>query len=580
MKGLLFLILGATITTNAVAGGCDWATETPADDGKYKYFVAKSYSESSASDAANKAEQDIDAQLGRLFGTKLDIQSEYYSDETGASGTMRSYERALGAITLKGLERQKSDVVKESKAWVGCVQYRYLKSEINKEKERLKSLSPSAMQKSLVFTEVAGDTECHGSPVEIVTVPSGAYVTIDNGRYHGSAPIKFGNVCHGKHTLEITHDNYEFVSEKLIVPVSGRIEKTLKRATKKITVKTSLGNSQIEINGVNKGKEPVTFSAPLGIEQSITAVNKEAEKVTRNRAFSKDSDSEYVINMEKLPGQIDFTAFKVRNPGVDIFVDGKKVIGNSSLELSAEKRHNIKFTKKDFIDITKKQSVEGGKTLYYPSKELTFSKTPDVSGGILLGMGYSWGDNKGYNFDLGFDLQSKYLFGGVGLQLNYLETPKLEMQYLHSRMVTDGYELPYYTQTVVTNTEYIEFLYGNLGVKLGKYLAVFGALSVGTLKLDQLAASYSSVSMSQTTPLSVRYGYGIQLMWPNQKNGGFGIRATYLTGDINLDASDIDIESNTTYGAIKDKRLISYPEKITNWNVTFFYRFSSVDSLK
>ncbi len=69
-------------------------------------------------------------------------------------------------------------------------------------------------------------------------------------------------------------------------------------------------------------------------------------------------------------------------------------------------------------------------------------------------------------------------------------------------------------------------------------------------------------------------------MWPNQKNGGFGIRATYLTGDINLDASDIDIESNTTYGAIKDKRLISYPEKITNWNVTFFYRFSSVDSLK
>ena len=41
MKGLLFLILGATITTNAVAGGCDWATETLADDGKYKYYVEK-----------------------------------------------------------------------------------------------------------------------------------------------------------------------------------------------------------------------------------------------------------------------------------------------------------------------------------------------------------------------------------------------------------------------------------------------------------------------------------------------------------------------------------------------------------
>ena len=578
MKGLLFLILGATITTNAVAGGCDWATETPADDGKYKYFVGRGYSEKSLEKAAKQAEQDIDAQLGRVFGSILDVRSDFYSDETGNTSTTRSYERVIGTITLKGLERQKSDKQKKSGVWESCVLYRYSIKEFETEKKRLKSMSAAELKKSLVFNEVTGDIECRGAPVEIVTMPSGAYVTIDNGKYQGTSPIKFGNVCNGKHTLEITHDNYEFLSEKLIVPVSGRIEKTLKRATKKITVKTSLGNSQIEINGVNKGKEPVTFSAPLGIEQSITAVNKEAEKVTRNRAFSKDSDSEYVINMEKLPGQIDFTAFKVRNPGVDIFVDGKKVIGNSSLELSAEKRHNIKFTKKDFIDITKKQSVEGGKTLYYPSKELTFSKTPDVSGGILLGMGYSWGDNKGYNFDFGFDLQSKYLFGGAGLQLNYLQTPKVEIQYLHSQMVTDQVALPYYTWNNVINTQYIEFLYGNLGLKLNKHLAIFGALSVGTLKLDTLGVS--RVSMSETTPFSVRYGYGIQLMWPNQKNGGFGIRATYMTGNVNLDTSDIDIESKATYGDIKDKQLISYPEKITNWNVTFFYRFSSVDSLK
>lgn len=557
MKGLLFLILGATITTNAVAGGCDWATETPADDGKYKYFVAKSYSESSASDAANKAEQDIDAQLGRLFGTKLDIQSEYYSDETSASGTMRSYERALWAITLKGLERQKSDVVKESKAWVGCVQYRYLKSEINKEKERLKSLNPSAMQKSLVFTEVAGDTECHGSPVEIVTVPSGAYVTIDNGRYHGSAPIKFGNVCHGKHTLEITHDNYEFVSEKLIVPVSGRIEKTLKRATKKITVKTSLGNSQIEINGVNKGKEPVTFSAPLGIEQSITAVNKEAEKVTRNRAFSKDSDSEYVINMEKLPGQIDFTAFKVRNPGVDIFVDGKKVIGNSSLELSAEKRHNIKFTKKDFIDITKKQSVEGGKTLYYPSKELSFSKIPEKTGGAILGLGISQTSEEriGGNLDLGIYYKNKYTYYDIGVRLGYLPMTSTQVK-------IDNHMKPF-----EVDFDYLEFLYAHVGLNIGQKLTFFCAGALGSI-LPYQDLNRTNILNGKNKPI-IRYGIGVQYFaHSHETKGGWGARLEYMTGKIDLAPDDIlgDYYASHSHA--------DFPKKIDSFNLTFFVRSS------
>ena len=128
MKKLLYVLLCIGGLNAANAGDCDWATVTPPDDARYKYFVAKSYSETSASDAANKAEQDIDAQIGRLFGTKLDVQSEFYSDEIGASGTTRSYERAIGMITLKGLERQRSDVEETTNGWTGCVQYRYLKS--------------------------------------------------------------------------------------------------------------------------------------------------------------------------------------------------------------------------------------------------------------------------------------------------------------------------------------------------------------------------------------------------------------------------------------------------------------------
>ena len=374
MKKLLYIVLCIGGISAANAGDCDWATVTPPDDAKYKYFVAKSYSETSASDAANKAEQDIDAQIGRLFGTKLDVQSEFYSDEIGASGTTRSYERAIGMITLKGLERQRSDVEETTDGWTGCVQYRYLKSEINAEKQRLQSMSSDELQASLRFTEVVGDTQCRGTPVEIVTVPAGAYVTIDNGRYQGSAPIKFGNVCNGKYTLEITKENYEPITEQLIVPTSGRITKTLKRGTKTITVRTSLGDSNIAVNGVDYGKEPIKFNAPLGIEQSITATNAEAAQVTQTRTFSYESDDEYTISMSKLPGRIDFSAFKVRNPGVEIKVDGNTLTGNVSKELSSTETHKVSFSKSGFYNITDNIEVTGGETIYYPSQTLQFSK--------------------------------------------------------------------------------------------------------------------------------------------------------------------------------------------------------------
>ena len=110
-------LLTCTLTLYSVPGlanKCDWATSTPTNDSKYKYLVAKSYSDVSASDAAYKAERDIYNQIGRLFGTALNVQSDFYADETTSAGTTRSYERTIGTISLKGLERQKNDVDKES----------------------------------------------------------------------------------------------------------------------------------------------------------------------------------------------------------------------------------------------------------------------------------------------------------------------------------------------------------------------------------------------------------------------------------------------------------------------------------
>ena len=557
MKGLLFLILGATITTNAVAGGCDWATETPADDGKYKYFVGRGYSEKSLEKAAKQAEQDIDTQLGRVFGSILDVRSDFYSDETGNTSTTRSYERVIGTITLKGLERQKSDKQKKSGVWESCVLYRYSIKEFETEKKRLKSMSAAELKKSLVFNEVTGDIECRGAPVEIVTMPSGAYVTIDNGKYQGTSPIKFGNVCNGKHTLEITHDNYEFLSEKLIVPSSGRIEKTLKRATKKITVKTTLGNSQIEINGVNKGKEPVTFDAPLGIEHSFTTINEESGTITRNRIFSKESDSVFVIHLDKLPGKIDFSAFKKRNPGVEIYVDGKKLAEDSTKEILAG-YHSLTFKKDGYDNREYTFNILGGKTTYYPSQEMVFTKTvkqpkynaysPTKWETFLgFGAGISLG-NFGFNLDINLEKSYGWFYSNLGLQLNYIFMDSI------------AYKHDYYSYEEELYLEFFEFFYADLGLNLSEKYSVFGVISFGTLMMDDYLNT-KSIAMT-------RYGIGIRYLF----NKHSGVRLTYQTGDTGITIDDIydSISDSYYYGGINTDNI---PEKLATFNMTWFVRF-------
>ncbi len=574
MKKLLYILLCIGGISAANAGDCDWATVTPQDDANYKYFVSKSYSETSASDAANKAEQDIDAQIGRLFGTKLDVQSEFYSDEIGASGTTRSYERAIGMITLKGLERQRSDVEETTNGWTGCVQYRYLKSEINAEKQRLQSMSPDELQASLRFTEVVGDTQCRGTPVEIVTVPAGAYVTIDNGKYQGSAPIKFGNVCDGKYTLEITKENYEPITEQLIVPTSGRITKTLKRGTKTITVRTSLGNSNIAINGVDYGKEPIKFNAPLGIEQSITATNAEATKVTQTRIFSYESDEKYTISMTKLPGKIDFSAFKARNPGVEIYVNGAVIVGNTSAELAPDMEHNVTLSKKGFVDIHEAITLTGGDITYYPSQPRNFSKDNSnwaqgrlgLAGLAFVGSTYS---NNDFGINAGLELATRLRLndtfgvrGGIGLQWSKLNINSSQLNYdyykyqfnqlptgsmcpagqncqyatFYQHDSSGGYNDTFWgyfsTDPTITpkesliNWEYYEPFYLNMGVIAWEKLYFYGIGAIGFLEGTATNPDkYIPVPASTLKSTIFRFGAGIQ--WNIGKL--YGIRFQYLT---------------------------------------------------
>lgn len=560
MKRIALLTCALTLySVPGLANKCDWATSTPTNDSKYKYLVAKSYSDVSASDAAYKAERDIDNQIGRLFGTALNVQSDFYADETTSAGTTRSYERTIGTISLKGLERQKNDVDKESGGWVGCVQYRYSQKEFEREKQRLAKMPESALA-NIVFNESVGDTTCKGAPVEILTTPAKAFVTIDNGKYQGMSPIKFGNVCNGKHSIEITKENYEYVSENLIVPTTGKINKTLKRGTKAIKIRTSLGNSRIFINDVDYGKEPVKFNAPLGIEQTITAKNAEAVNITRTLAFSKYSEPEYLFNMEKLPGKIDFSAFKVRNPDVKISVNGKIIKSDSTGELSSDDTHKIVFSKDGFFDINKTISINGGETTYYPSKALEFSKDPDRTVGMLVALGGSYGSNNaGANLSFEWDLNNKWFYGAFGLELNFISVSSAKVHFdnehprpLHMTNKNDPVDI---------KMEYLEFLHSNIGVNLNKNISLFGIGALGVLSVDPEYKQPKSHTI-------VRYGVGLQYKdtITLKEFKEWGIRFSYLTGGVNLSPSEFKHSRDS------NPNVTDIPKQINSFNLSVFLR--------
>ena len=384
MKKYILLLLFVLFSVHAYA---NCTGKKQADDAKYKYFVGRGYSENVA-EATAKAEYDIDSQLNRLFGVIMNSQTDYYSDATTATGVSRSIERSIDSINIVGLERTGENVTSKKGIYTVNVCYRYSQQEYKKEKARLAKIKPTQRNNYGKFSEISGNTDCNGTPVEIITEPKGAYVTIsDSHLTSGYTPIRFGNVCLGKHKLKIYKDNYEMIEEELIVPTSNVIKKTLIRAKEEITIQTNLKNSNIYINGIDHGKEPVNFLAEMGITYKIKAANKEANPIETSITHSKGNDTTYKIEMKKKPASIDFRSFQQLNKDTYIYVNDISISKGIARNLNPDIEHEIRFEKEGYEDITDNIRLQGGEYKNYSATKLNFQKITSSNKGTWITLG-------------------------------------------------------------------------------------------------------------------------------------------------------------------------------------------------
>lgn len=484
---------------------CDWAKKTPADDTNYKYFVAREFSTKSRAEAQRNAENNITQQVCNIVGNYLSAATDSYEDEDVSNSTSSTAQRSrcLG-IYKQNFEKMETDDGRIDGEFVYCVKYRYPKDNLKQEQARINK--EGTISGSLALNEYIGNMECEGHPLEIKTNPSGALVSIDDKKeYNGITPLRFGNVCNGTHTLQITLNNYDTVEQK-ISSKDKQIFSKLKRTTKKITYTTNLGNSIITIYDtdgfkIKSEKEPLSYDFLLGVEYKIGAENKDANSVSEKRTFDKNSAKTYPLKLTKLNGKIDFTVFKQRNPGVRIFVDGSEIKGDETGDLLPDRRHNIVFKKSGgYKNKTDSIYVYPNKTHSYSSNELNFETDESIltkydylneAGVLWLGLAYNTGQysNKGFEVPLNtFGISGNLFLGkrfsldlGLGIGGNKLSAEEGSRDYSNYVQNTSAaslfhnYDMYYNVEVEQTYAQ----LYGGLSWYIMQHFWFSPFLSVG-----------------------------------------------------------------------------------------------------
>lgn len=515
MKRFAVFCLGVLTSYGALAAGCDWATETPPDDAKYKYFVARVYSDISASDAQAKAEQEINNQICRLFGAETATSSEFYSDTTSAQVTSRTQERCIG-VHLEKFTKEKTGDERIGHEYIACVKYKYAKSAYNAENTRIKKSGTTA---TITFNETMGDMGCAGAPLEITSKPTGAEIYI-NGKYRGDTPLKIGNVCRGQHKLKFVHDNYVATEQQLIIPTAtGKVSKTLTRATKKITITADDSRAKISVNGRDLGRTPTTYTAKLGetikIEASADGTNPEIREIK----IDKYSEDKFKLNLTKKLVKLDFSGWQRQNPGWRIYLDGHEI--DTITKIEPDKSHQLRFTKDGFRSVSDTYSHSPTDKVVYFDRSYNFvpvksmARTSGINIDGLSGIGGTY-----ISADTGNGAES-----GIGATFDALAL-RLRANAFYAR-VSVGYD---WAKVSNNNADISTGLRSdiNLGINLGDNLSVFGIVGGGLLNIDRSSINNKDFSGNKWNGF---HGLGLEY---NLKNRPFSVRLTYTTTSVDL----------------------------------------------
>lgn len=349
MRLTIFLVF--LISTTASAG--EKAITADAEN-----YTAVGYSENSSEqlakqDACNAARREL---IGYIFGAAYQINQNMVKS-LGVLDYSQDVAVNSGEVIIRGAITDTSFGGSTTKCTIT-----YPIQEAKLEKERLKS----ANSKTVKFTDIGDANSLKGGVLEIVTVPDEVEVLIDNVRW-GVTPLRlYGKLSAGTHLLRLEDPNYKIIEEQIEVGTTSktRIDKVMKRATGRLTIRTDPSGAKVRINSQEVGRSPIgSIELLAGQNLRVEIEHSEAEANSQSLRLIRDEEKALII---KLPLRPAFVSLNTNPADATIVLDGSKAELNRWIQVEPG-AHKVKVSKSGYISTNISIDLVGGERKAMPT---------------------------------------------------------------------------------------------------------------------------------------------------------------------------------------------------------------------
>jgi hypothetical protein len=397
----------------------DEALTLPKEDNKYKYYLGIAENMVTYKEAVNQAfEQAVSDAIRENFGFSTSITSDTYSTESD-SQILKRFRQNSQNIELKGFERIDMRVENDSNKYKIQMLYRYDKTAIQQELQRIKSDVPNL--NSMAF-EAGGATKNNLGGLQVITDPPNASIYLNDERFLKSPLMVKNQIAPNKYTLVLDHPAYETITEEIIILPNevAEIEKTLTPAFGYLNIESSPENADVYINNKHIGRTPIDELKYLATEKFTLRLEhpKALTQTIEGVWVDKNSKRKDSFSLKLKPGKLEI---EVEPKPDSIFLDGSEIT-NAGREIERPSgRYSLLIKKSGHDDFTESIDIEPNEKTFKKVKLNITIETPKPE--------YSepWKPLSG-PFTEGLSLQGKVFIDSTGSFLEESEKGTIGLQ--------------------------------------------------------------------------------------------------------------------------------------------------------
>jgi len=357
-----------------------WLERLPKEDGPYSYYIGRSSESLTEAEAFTYATINAREQaIAQNFGVYTQIRSENYQSMKDVQSTQNS-EAISQQVRLEEFEQvdffknQNGDKIN---VWV---LFKYKKSAINMEKQRLASLKNDP-EDSYRFI-ISGNSEgarINGT-LEVVSYPSGAPVRIDGiskiGDLELRTPLRLmGLFQAGKHTIEIDDPKFEIIQKEVVLypGTTSKISESLNRAYGEISLIAEIEGATVFLGTKAIGTTPLNKSIQIMAESTASIEIRHPEMETY-RSQLVVSRGEKKIERTRLSPRLSTISFSSDPRGADVEIAGvaQNQITPTGQIIATRGSHKVRISKPGYETYEEEIYLKGGENLVLPNVKLNY----------------------------------------------------------------------------------------------------------------------------------------------------------------------------------------------------------------